>query len=87
FIAFDEIPAVLRDWTESDLIQAGPDAINQIGFLADGEQLFAFVNGGLLWKIEDSDYASGVPSLFANASQTADLTVHFDDFRLWFLPP
>jgi hypothetical protein len=89
FIAFDEIPAVLRDWTESDRIQSGPDASNQIGFLANGEQLFAFVNGELLdtVAIEDSDYISGVLSLFANASQTADLTVHFDDFRLWYLSP
>ena len=89
FIAFDEIPAVLRDWTESDLIQTGPDASNQIGLMASGEQLFVFVNGELLnaVAIEDSDYASGVPSLFTNAKLTADLTVHFDDFRLWFLPP
>jgi len=89
FIAFDEIPAVLRDWTESDLINTGPDATNQIGFLADGDQLHAFINGVLLdpIAIEDSDYSSGVPSLFTNASQTTDLTVHFDDFRLWFLTP
>ncbi len=89
FIAFDEIPAVLREWTESDRIQRGPDTTNKIGFLANGAQLFAFVNGELLDSvaIEDSDYVSGVPSLFTNASQTADLTVHFDDFRLWFLSP
>ena len=89
FIAFDEIPAVLRNWTESDLINAGPDATNQIGFMADGDQLFAFINGVLLdpIAIEDSDYSSGVPSLFTNASQTTDLTVYFDDFRLWFLTP
>jgi hypothetical protein len=89
FTAFDEIPAVLRDWTESDLINTGPDASNQIGFMADGDQLFAFVNGVPLdtVAIEDSDYVSGVPSLFTNASQTADLSVHFDDFRLWHLTP
>lgn len=89
FIAFDEIPAVLRDWTESELIQAGPDSSNSIGFLANGEQLFAFVNGQLLdtVAIEDADYSSGVPSLFANASQTSNLTVYFDDFRLWTLSP
>jgi hypothetical protein len=89
FTAFDEIPAVLSNWTESDLINAGPDASNQIGFLADGDQLFAFINGELLnpIAIEDSDFVSGVPSLFTNASQTTDLTVHFDDFRLWHLTP
>jgi len=89
FIAFDEIPAVLLNWTESDLINTGPDATNQIGFLADGDQLFVFINGVLLdpIAIEDSDYISGVPSLFTNASQTTDLTVHFDDFRLWFVTP
>lgn len=89
FTAFDEIPAVLSDWTQSDLINTGADASNQIGFLADGNQLHAFINGGLLntMAIEDSDYITGVPSLFSNASQTTDLTVHFDDFRLWFLPP
>jgi hypothetical protein len=89
FTAFDEIPAVLRDWTESDLINAGPDVSNQIGFMADGDQIFAFVNGVPLdtVAIEDSDYISGVPSLFTNASQTTDLTVHFDDFRLWHISP
>lgn len=89
FTAFDEIPAVLRDWTAAKLIQAGPDASNTIGFLANGDQLFAFVNGQLLDSvaIEDSDYTSGVPSLFTNASQTSNLTVYFDDFGLWFLPP
>jgi hypothetical protein len=89
FIAFDEIPAILRDWTDSDLINSGPDATNRIGILANGDQLFTFVNGELLdpVPVEDPDYTSGVPSLFTNASQTADLTVHFDDFRLWHLPP
>lgn len=89
FTAFDEIPAVLSDWTASDLINAGPDASNRIGFLADGNQLFAFANGMLLnlVAIEDADTIKGVPSLFANASRTTDLTVHFDDFRLWFLTP
>ncbi len=89
FIAFDEIPAVLNNWTESDLINTGADATNQIGFLADGDQLFVFINGVLLdpIAIEDSDYSSGVPSLFTNASQTTDLTVLFDDFRLWFVTP
>ncbi len=89
FIAFDEIPDVLSDWTESVLIQTGPDASNQIGFLADGDQLFVFMNGELIntIAIEDSDYVSGVPSLFANATQTTDLTINFDDFRLWFLTP
>ncbi len=89
FTAFDEIPAVLRDWTESDLINTGPDVSNQIGFMADGDQIFAFVNGVPLdtVAIEDSDHVSGVTSLFTNASQTTDLTVHFDDFRLWHISP
>jgi hypothetical protein len=79
----------LRDWTGSDLINPGPDVSNQIGFMVDGDQLFTFVNGLPLdtVAIEDSDYASGVPSLFTNTSQTTDLTVHFDDFRLWHLTP
>lgn len=89
FTAFDEIPAVLRDWTESDLINIGPDVSNQIGFMADADQIFAFVNSVPLDSvaIEDSDYVSGVISLFANASQTTDLTVIFDDFRLWHISP
>ena len=89
FIAFDEVPAILRDWTESDLIDTGSEAANLIGFMANGAQLYAFINGQLLdaEPIVDADYTSGVPSLFTNASQTTDLTVHFDDFRLWFLGP
>lgn len=84
FVAFDELPEVLRDWTSSELLAESP---NRIGFLVNRGQLYGFINGELLdaVPIEDSDYDSGVPSLFTNASQTSDLTVHFDDFWLWFL--
>ncbi len=80
---------MLKDWTESEAIEAGPDVTNAIGLLVNGNQLYAFVNGVLLDSvpIQDDDYTSGVPSLFTNAAQTADLTVHFDDFKLWNFPP
>lgn len=89
FISTFTTPAVLLDWTEASAIKSGPDATNRLGFLADGVKLYAFANGEPLNQdpVEDGDYLAGIFSLFSAAEETAGLTVIFDDFRLWFLPP
>jgi hypothetical protein len=85
----EQAPHMLLNWTASALIHPGPDVTNLIGFLADGSMLYPMVNGELLLAspIEDLDYDSGYFSLFPSAAETDGLTIFFDDFKLWFLPP
>ncbi|UCF60264.1 MAG: hypothetical protein JSV37_10915 [Anaerolineaceae bacterium] len=77
--------ATLIDWTPSEIIQRGPDSVNRMGFLADGNQLNIFANGEVLDQVEDSDLISGNFGLYANAANTPGLTVYFDNFSLWYL--
>lgn len=85
----EEAPAILLNWTFSEILVSGPQATNRVGLLAQGNQIFAFANGKILstQAIEDDSYSSGILSLFASAAQTPGLTVTFDDFALWFVSP
>jgi hypothetical protein len=76
---------VLRDWTPSGAIRSGSDAINVMGFLAEGNQLSVFANNDLLDTVEDTTFYSGNYGLYANAASTPGLTVYFDDFKLWYV--
>ncbi len=82
-------PVTLRDWSIGDAILPGPDAINQIGLLAEGSQVHAFANGQRLTTtpVQDSAYTSGALGLFSSASETPGLTAYFDSFRLWYISP
>lgn len=73
----------LLDWTLAEAIQTGPNAINRMGFLTDGSQLYAFANGELLGQVEDTNISFGTFGLFTNAIETPGLTTYFDDFSLW----
>jgi hypothetical protein len=77
----------LIDWTSSEIIERGPNSVNRMGFLADGNQLYVFANGEVLDQVEDGDLTSGNFGLYANAANTPALTVYFDDFSLWYLEP
>ena len=77
----------LIDWTSSESIQNGPDSVNRMGFLADGNQMYVFANGEILDQFEDGDLISGNFGLYANAANTPGLTVYYDDFSLWYLEP
>jgi hypothetical protein len=79
--------ATLIDWTSSEIIQRGPNSVNRMGFLADGNQLYVFANGEVLDQVEDGDLTSGNFGLYANAADKPGLTVYFDDFSLWYLEP
>jgi hypothetical protein len=84
-----EPPITLVDWTPASALISGPEATNRIGLLARGPEIYVFANGERLTAdaVRDDHYTSGILSLFASADQTAGLTVHFDDFALWYLSP
>jgi hypothetical protein len=54
-----------------------------------GEELHFVANGEVLnsQPVVEDDYTDGALGLFASAAQTPGLTVHFDDFALWYPSP
>lgn len=77
--------STLLDWQPAVAIVVGSQATNVIGFQARGNTLTVFANDIQLAQVEDSAFISGNYGLFANAAQTAGLTVSFTDFQLWYL--
>jgi len=77
----------LIDWIPDPAILAGSNQENRIGLLARGNRLAAYANDVYIGEITDPAFHSGLFGVFANALQTEDLTVVFDDFRLWYLTP
>jgi hypothetical protein len=74
----------LIDWTFSAEITQGPDASNLIGFVARGNGLHVSINRDIVGSTEDFSYYKGTFALFSNALETPGLTVHFDEFNLWY---
>jgi hypothetical protein len=79
---------VLRDWTASEIIAQGPDAINKLGLLAHADQITPFANGVALGPaVQDASFAYGTFGLYAMARETPGVSVNFDDFALWYVTP
>jgi hypothetical protein len=74
---------ILQDWSFSQAIHQGNNAENRIGFVARGSILSAFANGEVLGTSEDFLFSNGTFAIFANALNTPDFLVIFDDFWLW----
>lgn len=79
---------VLRNWTASDAIRKGPNALNRIGILARGPALTPFANGQALGTaVQDASFSYGTFALYAMARQTPGVVVYFDNLAVWRLPP
>lgn len=82
-------PQVLQDWTPSEGIHSGSMAINRLGVMMEGDQMWVFANGNLLTEdpITDDGFDSGAFALFASAAETPGFTATFDKFDYWDLSP
>ena len=74
----------LREWTPSPEILQGPNATNRIGMAARGSLLHVSINREIIDEVEDFTYYNGTFALYANAAETAGLTITFDDFEIWY---
>jgi hypothetical protein len=83
------LPDVLLDWTSTPGIHSGSMAINRLGVMMEGDQMWVFANGNLLTEdpITDDAFESGAFALFASAAETPGFTVTFDKFDYWDLSP
>ncbi len=76
---------ILQDWAPSEAIRLGPNATNRVGILARGQTLVAVANGVVIGQIDGAVFGVGTFGLFASADHSPEVTVHFDDFALWWL--
>ncbi len=78
---------VLVDWTESDALNIGENALNRLGLLAEGTQITLFANSIPLTTVEDDTFASGSIGLAAGTFDEPGLSVSFDNFSYWEIAP
>jgi len=73
------------DWTQTAVVETGPDAVNRIAVLADGASITLFINDQVVDEVEDTSFTSGWLGLSASAPGEGGIEVAFDDMRVWDL--
>lgn len=83
----DTVPREITDWAPSEAINPGPFAENRIGFFANWDQFYLYVNGQPVSYVRDTAYSRsfGIFALYVRSSMTYDLEAQFDDFALWHI--
>jgi hypothetical protein len=72
----------LVPWTASSAINVG-QAANRLFVEAVGSQIRVYANNDLLAELEDDTFAKGNFGFFASTFSEPNLTVSFDDIKLW----
>jgi hypothetical protein len=67
----------------SKAIQKGPNQINRVGIMANGENLKLYINGKMVHEILDPTYPQGYFGLFINSEKTPNLTAKITDVSYW----
>jgi len=74
------------NWTASDAINTGEDAVNKVGILAKGANLALYINGIKVKEVSDNAYLEGSFGIFVGSATTDDFTVWVDQVRYWVNP-
>jgi hypothetical protein len=78
---------VLVNWKTDPAILVGPDQINRLGVMVQGDHITLYINGAKVAETDDSLYTSkGRFGVTASAPETSDLVITFDDAAYWLLP-
>lgn len=78
---------LLGDWTASEDLTKGPNAVNTLGVWAEGNTYKLYINDAFAAKFEDNaGLASGYFGLFSNSKQTAGMLIKMDEIAYWNLP-
>jgi hypothetical protein len=67
----------------SEAIQTGPDAVNEIRALCDGDQLALYVNGQQLASVSDTDLTSGDVGFLVSTYSDGATEIRFDNLLAW----
>lgn len=74
------------DWTATEEIERGAQAVNALGVSAKGSDFIFSINGTQVATASDSAYASGRFGLWVGANVSQNFTVVFDNFRAYQVP-
>ncbi len=77
---------VLVDWQESDALDSGPDASNDLAVICIDNELSFYANGELLTTVVDDSFAEGQIALFAETFDEGGMDIRFDDLSVWPVP-
>lgn len=72
----------LVDWGQSNAINAGSNAVNQIRAVCDGNQFALYVNGTLLAEAVDSEFSGGDIAFAGTSFETDSAEFRFDNLLL-----
>ncbi len=76
---------IIRDWTESDAINAGPEQFNRLGVHAEGESLTFYINGEQVAQFSDNDLSSGRFGYLVASIESENFRVFVTDAAYWNL--
>jgi hypothetical protein len=78
---------ILVSWSTDPAILVGPDQINRLGVMVNGDHITLYINGVKVAETDDSLYtAPGRFGVAASAPETDDLVITFDNAAYWLLP-
>jgi hypothetical protein len=72
------------NWIKSDAIKVG-NATNVLKLMAKGDSFTFFVNGIKLTDYQDSSFKSGYIGMFAGTQSEGNVTIGFDNLKVWSL--
>lgn len=78
---------VLVSWRTDSAVQVGPDQINRLGVMVQGDHITLYINGVKVAETDDTLYTDkGRFGVVASAPETDDLVITFDNAAYWLLP-
>lgn len=78
---------VFIKWTGDSAINSGPNKVNRVGVLVEGEDYKLYANGKLLGEFSNPDYnEENRFGLVVAAKETNSITIKFDNLKYWLLP-
>jgi len=75
----------LLDWTSSDAIVTGNDAVNTLGVMAKGSSLSFYINGEKVKELTNNAFLEGGFGVFVGEN-SENLTIWVDDIKYWENP-
>lgn len=74
----------LTDWTSSELINQGADAVNSLTAVCVRDYLALYINGTLAAEVRDSTFSSGAVGMAVILfTEDSEVNIAFDNLRLW----
>jgi hypothetical protein len=73
----------LLDWQESEALNRGPNASNDLAVACQKNELSFYANGEFLATVVDDSFGQGTIGLFAETFGEGGVEVRFDDLYVW----